>query len=52
MLEADDKICSLILTCLKERDIFHLKEDYIVLKIEVGHLSDELKFKEMFPINF
>lgn len=39
MLEADN-ICSLIITSLKEGNIFYLKEEYIVLKIEVGHLSD------------
>lgn len=38
MLEAD-QVCSLIITSLKEGNIFYLKEEYIVLKIEAGHLS-------------
>lgn len=39
MLVADEKICSLI-TSLKEGNIFHLKQEHIVLKIEVGNLTD------------
>lgn len=39
MLVADEKNCSLIMS-LKEGNIFHLKQEYIVLKIEMGNLSD------------
>lgn len=40
-LEADDEVCSLIITSLKEGNIFHLKEECTVLKIKVG-TSDQI----------